>query len=44
MCRVNGIAGVQEIERLREGVAVLMNDVKYSAMINCGCVSSRTMG
>ena len=28
MCRVNGIAGVQEIERLREGVAVLMNDVK----------------
>ena len=33
------IAGVQEIKRAREGVAVLMNDDWQSALIDFGCVS-----
>ena len=37
-CGVNGIiAGVQEIERAREGVAILLNDVWHSALIDFGC-------
>ena len=41
---VNGIiAGVQEIERAREGVAILLNDEWYSAVVNFGCVSSRIL-
>ena len=42
---VNGIiAGVQEMKRAREGVAVLMlNDVWHSAAIDFGCVSSRIL-
>ena len=40
-CEVNGIiVGVQEMERGREGMAVLLNDVWHSAVINFGCVSS----
>ena len=36
-CGVNGIiAGVQEMERAREGVAVLLNDVWHSAVIEFG--------
>ena len=42
-CEVNGIiVSVQEIERAREGVVVLMNDEWHSAVIDFGCVSSRT--
>ena len=41
-CGVNGIiAGVQEMERDREWVAILLNDVWHSAVIDFGCVSSR---
>ena len=41
---VNGIiAGVQEMERDREGVAILLNDVWCSAVIDYGCVSSRIL-
>ena len=39
---VNGIiGGVQEMERAREGVAILSNDVWHSAVVDFGCVSSR---
>ena len=31
------IAGVQEIERAREGVAILFNDVWHSAVIDWVC-------
>ena len=42
MCGVNDIiASVQEMERAREGVAILLNDVWHSGGINFGCVSSR---
>ena len=34
-------AGVQEMERAREGMAVLLNDVWHSAVVKSGCVSSR---
>ena len=41
-CGVNGIiVGVQEMERAREGVAVLLNDVWHSAVIDFGCIGSR---
>ena len=36
-------AGVQEMERAREGVAVLLNDVWHSAVVKFGCVSSRIL-
>ena len=40
----NGIiAGVQEVERVREGVAVLLNDAWHSAVIDFGCVTSRAL-
>ena len=43
-CGVNGIfASVQEMERGREGVALLLNDVWHSAVIDFGCVSSRIL-
>ena len=43
-CGVNGIiVGVQEMERVREGVAILLNDVWHSALIYFGCVSSRIL-
>ena len=43
-CEVNGIiSGVQEMERAREGVATLLNDVWHSAVLNYGCVSSRIL-
>ena len=43
-CGVNGIiAGVQEMERTREGVAILLNDVWHSAVVDYGCVSSRIL-
>ena len=35
------IAGLQEMERAREGVAVLLNDVLCSALVKSGYVSSR---
>ena len=42
-CGVNCIiAGVQEMERARECVAILLNDVWHSAVIDFGCVRSRT--
>ena len=37
------IAGVQEMEKAREGVAILLNDVWHSAVIDFGCVSSRIL-
>ena len=38
---VNGvIADVQKIERAREVVAVLLNDVQHSVVIGFGCISS----
>ncbi|MCQ7056741.1 hypothetical protein, partial [Clostridioides difficile] len=43
-CGVNGIiAGVEEMERAREGVAILLSDVWHSAVIDYGCVSSRIL-
>ena len=43
-CRVNGtIDVVQEMERPREGVAFLLNDVWHSATINFGSDSSRIL-
>ena len=43
-CGINGIiSGVQEMERAMEGVAVLLNDVWYSAGVKYGCVSSRIL-
>ena len=43
-CGVSGIiADVQEIERVKEGVAVLMNDGWHSALIDFGCVGSRIL-
>ena len=36
-------AGVQEMERARGGVAVLLNDMWYSAVIDFGCVRSRIL-
>ena len=43
-CEVNGIiAGIQEIEWVREGVGVLMNDMYRKAMTDLGYVSSRTL-
>ena len=40
-CGVNIIfAGVQEMKRAREGVAVLLNDVWHSAVVKYECVSS----
>ena len=43
---INGndiIAGFQEIESVMEGMAILMNDVWHSALIDSGGVSSRTL-
>ena len=41
-CGVNGIiTSVQEIERARKGVGVLMNNEWHSAVIDFGCVSFR---
>ena len=37
---LNGII-VQEIERTREGLVVLLNDVWHVAVIDLGCVSSK---
>ena len=43
-CGVNGIiADVQDMERAREGVAILLNDVLHNAVIDFGCVSSRIL-
>ena len=40
MARVNIIfARVQEIQRARERVAVLLNDVWHNAMVKYGCVN-----
>ena len=39
-CGVNGIsASVQEMERAREGVPILLNDVWHSAVVDFGCVT-----
>ena len=38
-CEVNGIiSGVQEMERAREGVAILLSEVWHSALVKSGCV------
>ena len=43
-CGVIGIiAGVQEMEGAREGVAILLNNVWHSAVVDFGCVSSRIL-
>ena len=43
-CEVDFItAGIQEMERAREGVALLLNDVWHSAVIEFGCVGSRIL-
>ena len=44
-CGVNDIiAGVQAVERTREAVAVLSNDVWHSTVIDFGCVSLESYG
>ena len=41
---VNGIIyGVEEVERPREGVSLLLSDVWHSAMGKHGCVSPRIL-
>ena len=43
-CGVNVlIAGVQEVERATEWVAILLNDVWHSAVKDFGCVSSKIL-
>ena len=43
-CGENGIiAGVQEMERARKGVVILLNDVWHSAVVDFGCVSFRIL-
>ena len=43
-CGVNGIiADVQELERVKEGVGILLNDVWHSAVIDFGCISARIL-
>ena len=43
-CEVHGIiASVQEMERVREDVAILLNNVWHSAIIDFGCASSRNL-
>ena len=43
-CGVNfTFAGVQEMERAREGVTILLNDIWHSAVIDFGCVISRIL-
>ena len=43
-CGVNGIiAGVQDIEKVRERVAILLNDMWHSIVVDFGCVSSRIL-
>ena len=43
-CGISGIiAGVQDMERTREGVAMLSNDVWQIAVIYFRCVSSRIL-
>ena len=38
-CKVNGIsAGVQEMERAREGVAILLNDMWHSEVVDLMCL------
>ena len=36
-------AGVQEMERAREGVAILLNDLWHSAVLKSGCITSRIL-
>ena len=36
-------ANVQEMERPREGVAILLNNVWHSAVVKSGCVSSKIL-
>ena len=41
---VNGIiSGVEEVERAREGVAILLSDVWHSAVVKHGCVTPRIL-
>ena len=41
-CGVNGIiTSVQEMERAREGMTILLKNVWHSAVIDFGCISSR---
>ena len=38
-----GVKVVHQIDRAKEGIAVLMNGVWHSALINFGCVSYRIL-
>ena len=42
-CKVNGIIASVQIEKAREGVAIMLNDVWHSAVVDFGCVSSRIL-
>ena len=43
-CGANGIVtGAQEIGKARRRVAILLNDVWHSGVIDFGCVSSRIL-
>ena len=44
-CGVNGIiAGVQEMEKAREGMAILLNDVWHSAVVEFSGLNSSFQG
>ena len=44
-CGVNGIiASVQEMEKAREGMVIMLNNVWHSAVVDFGCVSPRIFG
>ena len=42
-CRINGIIASVQMERAREGMAILLNDMWHSAVIDFGCVRSRIL-
>ena len=42
-CGVNGIIVGIQMERGRKGVAMLLNDVSHSAVVDFGCVSTRIL-
>ena len=37
------MAGFQEMERARKGMVILLNNVWHSAVVDFGCVSTRTL-
>ena len=43
-CGINGIiTDVQEVERAREGLPILFNNVWHSAVVDDGCVNSKIL-